>query len=236
MNFLAITGLLAQALTLSDAAFVSVRRETASAAGPDVLVERFEGTGYDNSNGVTFTETGTVNEDETGVVLDGSQSASITYTTATGGITTVPALTAVDSIYSYFMFRMTAMPTTITSIYLIQTNATVIGQIYVLADGRMGARQGTGTAAYTVNTVSINTTYHVWFRYSKGTGSDGIATVGFSTDGTKPTSGNGFAQCTNGNRTEQANTCKLYGNKDGTGGVNYYDNWYVATSEIGSNP
>lgn len=201
-----------------------------------LLQETFEGTGYDNPQGVTFSETGTVDENETGVVLDGSQSASITYTTATGGITTVPALTAVDSIYSYFLFRMTAMPTTITSIYLIQTGATVIGQIYVLADGRMGARQGTGTAAYTVNTVSINTTYHVWFRYSKGTGSNGIATVGFSTDGTKPTSGNGFAQCTNGNKTDQANTCKLYGNKDGTGGVNYYDKWYVSDSEIGSNP
>lgn len=201
-----------------------------------LLQETFEGTGYDNPQGVTFLESGTVSEDETGVVLDGSQSASITTTTATGSISTYPALSAVDAIYSYFLFRTTALPTTIMSIYLVQTGATVIGRIYVVPDGRMGARQGAGTTAYTVNTVSLNTTYHVWFKYAKSTSSNGIATVGFSTDGTKPASGNGFAQCTNGDKTDQANTCVLYGQKDGTGGVNYYDKWYVSTSEIGSNP
>ena len=62
-----------------------------------------------------------------------------------------------------------------------------------------------------VGTLSVNTTYHFWVNYLKGTGSNAKITAAFSTDGVRPTSGDNYVESTNGTATTNSARITLYG-------------------------
>lgn len=86
----------------------------------------------------------------------------------------------------------------------------------------------------TVGTMSSNTTYHVWTRYKKGTGANAIASVGFSTDGTRPTSGNNYAELTAGAYTVDCDRVLMVGANDNV--ARYFDRYLISSSVIGNSP
>jgi len=71
-----------------------------------------------------------------------------------------------------------------------------------------------GTLDNTVANVEVDTDYYVWATYKKGSGGNAISTVAFNTTFTRPTSGDNFAECTDGTAT--ADMIRLY-----LGGDNY---------------
>lgn len=174
-----------------------------STPAPTYLInQNFEGAGYDNGETWTESGAGTRDEDYTGVVLSGSQ--SFRMVTSGANLSTYTSFSANSTVYGYFLFR----PVSNTGAYRlcsIRDNAGGSGNavcyIIVNADGTVGVRAGSAGTVNTVGTVSNGTTYHVWLTYTKGTGANGFGSVAFSTDGIKPTSGNNYAEHTNGNAT-----------------------------------
>jgi hypothetical protein len=175
---------------------------------------------------------GTPNWDYTAAPLLGSQSLYLSL--AAAAHRSRIDFTDQTEIWTYFRFRV--------------TNGTVSGgNITVAAYAANG-----GAQANTLNlnasmrfifdagpsptaTVSVDTTYHVWFHYQQGTGNNAVIDVGFSTDGIRPTSGANFAQRTDGSRTNLAGRLFL-----GTTSTNFgldaiYDKIRVAATQIGNN-
>lgn len=219
--------------TLQDTAFVASLTPGASAPAATYLInQRFEGTGYDNSE--TWTETGsTVDEDSTITVLDGSQSLRVT-TVAAEGYTDSPAFSSQTQAWIYFLWR----PVTL-------DGASYIGALFgggaerlwirVNSDGTMRIDHGSVSAS-TVNTVTAGTTYHIWARYQTGSGANGQGDIAFSTDGTKPTSGDNFASLTTGTETTSVTVARLGNFSFNRTIVFVFDKCLVDDVNIGSNP
>lgn len=164
-----------------------------------LLQENFEGTGYENS--WTEAGTGTIDKDYTGTVLEGSQSLRINLSSQSGRTTNT---LSVDQaiIEAYFLFRPVAIPSGQRQIWASKdSGGNYMGELQINASGALIAQAGGGSTATTTGTLSAGTTYHVWVRVATGTGANGVCSVGFSTDGTRPTSGNNYKSSSNGTRT-----------------------------------
>lgn len=66
--------------------------------------------------------------------------------------------------------------------------------------------------------MSLNTDYHVWLTYTAGTGANAVASVGFSTSGTRPTSGTFYAITSVGTATVNPDRVRI-----GIGNSNTFD-------------
>lgn len=204
-----------------------------------VLNQNFEGTGYDNSE--TWYTDGDVNADfsTSGLSMEGSQCLELYANTVASDsiISAFNPSTPLSTAYAYFLFRVTVLPTTITRVALFQSDFDVIGNLSLLSDGTLYLREGTGTWAQTIGAVSVNTTYHVFLKFVADSGAgNGIMEVGFSTDGSRPTTGNNHAICTDGNNATAVNRFGFKVDKDGTGQKQYYDKARVSASAITSAP
>ncbi len=86
------------------------------------------------------------------------------------------------------------------------------------------------------NSLSLNTLYFVWFRYTKGTGANATYEVQFSTSTTKPAGGNDTLTYTTGTSTLDANRFVI----GATGGAASFqiitDKIRLSDTEIGSSP
>lgn len=84
--------------------------------------------------------------------------------------------------------------------------------------------------------ISANTTYHVWYSYVKGTGSNAVLTFAFSTNGTRPVSGTQFCTITNGASTTDGVALAYFGGPSSTNHI--FDNSIGATTagSIGNSP
>lgn len=197
--------------------------------------QNFEGTGYDNGETWTGSATGSsiVDPDYSAVVLNDFQSLRLKW--ATNGVETVTDITAQDEVYAYFRLRPITIDTSFNFvIFSFNQGATIRGHLSVNTDKTL--RVSLNTVASTVGAVATNTTYHVWLHYKKGSGANAIMDVGFSTDGTRPTSGNNFAQITNGSNTQQISRI-VCGRNAGVPIQEYiYDKVLVSSSVIGDNP
>lgn len=151
--------------------------------------------------------------------------------------------TAAQPQEAFFLFR-TPAALTITgdkTIAMLTTSAgTARLSLYVDSGGRFSVQSGGGTLVDTVATISANTTYYVWLRYTKVVvANDAVASVGFSTDGTRPTSGNNYAESTNGTGTTDAARLYLVGDF-GTNTTNemdcIFDKVRIDDATIGDNP
>jgi hypothetical protein len=83
--------------------------------------------------------------------------------------------------------------------------------------------------------MSTGTTYHVWVHYVKGSGSNAQSSVGFSTDGTRPTSGNKFTSYSNGTETADADNVRFM-EEGGSNARAIIDKVRVDDATIGDNP
>lgn len=81
--------------------------------------------------------------------------------------------------------------------------------------------------------MATNTTYHCWMEYKVSSGaSDGYTRFAFSTDGTRPSSGDNYVNDGH-NVTTQANNFEIRM----AGGANYIiDNILIDDEPIGDNP
>lgn len=210
-----------------------------------LVYETFDAAGYDKS----WTESaGTPDEDYTSspAPLAGTQSF---YLAACANSTTQKAYidftpTSGQPQEGYFLYRLVNAPTTTGSriIGLLRTGAstratvsleTSSGPVYKLSIQVVG-----GTKQTTTGTLSTGTTYHLWPHYLKGTGSTAVATIAFSTDGVRPTSGNNYKESTAGNGTTDADRFELMSEYvTGTNCVNaLVDKVIVDDGTISDNP
>lgn len=198
------------------------------------FIEKFEGTGYDS--GLTWVESGTVDEDYTTTVLHGSQSCLLDGSSATAS-TRTPSQSAVSEWWAYGRVRFISIPaSSLRVMFRFNTTSTTRYECLVNSTGTIRVSHGSATAN-TVATVSTGTLYHFWFYYLAGSGADGTGWVAFSTDGTKPTSGDNFAQTIVGTSTTTVNRVMIIA--DNTGGVGYQSIWDTvgaSTVVIGDNP
>ena len=189
---------------------------------PYLLNETFNTTvGYD----LTWTETaagGTINEDEVIIVGEGAQSLNIISTGNNDN--TREEFTANDTAYGHVMFRYASLNGT-TDLVHFRSSGGVRLIVRTSGAGALTLLHGSASVAVT-DALSANTWVHIWFRYTKGTGADGVAEISWSTDTTRPTSGTKYATLSNGTATSTVNELYLGQNANETHTI-YYDQAFV---------
>jgi hypothetical protein len=198
--------------------------------GADVT-ENFEGTGYETA---WTEETGNPNEDQatTGLGLEASQCVYLQGEAQQQQ--TYSAFTASDKLYSYFLFRFENVPSGANRRQIAIKNGTTTLCEIAVDIGPLTWKVFDSALGDAGSFISVDTTYHVWFEYEKGTGANGIVRLYFSTDGTKP----GTADCeiTNSAETSQANRFYI-GGWSASSGDYYVDKVRLSrTTAFGSNP
>lgn len=171
-------------------------------------------TGYDNSESWTETVgTGGIVEaaDTTSPIMRQCQQLKI-YAGNAGQIsyTISPTFTAQDTAYTHFKLRLaTSLPSSNVVMAYLRLSTALKQWVQIQTTGALVVNIGP-ISATSVATISPDTTYHVWMRYTKSSGAnDGIGSVGFSTNTTEPTSGDYFATFTNGTVTTQIDNIRL---------------------------
>lgn len=209
--------------------------QAAAPAASYIFSENFEDAtnGYENSN-TTYGD-GTINFKDTTNALKDAQSLSI-VASATLETRVMYSTTSNSEVYFYFRYkRLVAQSTSARKIFQgYNAGGSMRFTINVQLDGRLQVYH-TGVSASTVGVIGTGMV-HVWSYYKAGTGSDGIAWVGFSTDGTKPTSGNNYVQLTNGTGTDAIASIRCVVEATASGMTNVWDSIRLSTSSIGDNP
>lgn len=201
--------------------------------------ETFEGTGAPSGDWVT---SGTINFDYTTTPIEGAQ--SLATLGATNGADcyaqvyfAVPAA-GVTEIYA--RIRVLDLPSGTQPILRFLNNATVRCTAFVNASGQISIQTTGGTTGSTVTGVVVGDVWHVWFYHKGGTGVTGEASVAISSDGTRPTSGNGYGASTGGTAATAPDRARLNGEWSSTvaGSVDLlWDTVKVAKDQtIPSNP
>ncbi len=195
-----------------------------------IIQENCEGTGtpagWTNSPG-----TGQ-NWDYTVVPLEAAQSLYLpTVGLQVGTRTDYPGALTYSEIWWYILLRATngTAPAAGTNFAALSGSST-IGFAFTTA-----LKMKIGAATVTANSIVIDTTYHVWGHYIKGTGANAVLDIGFSTNGVRPTSGGNFASLSNGTDTVDASRIVLGSNSVNMGMDLIIDKIRVATTQIGDN-
>ncbi len=197
-----------------------------------LIKQDFEGTGFDNSE--TWVKVGSQqDEDYADNPLVGSQSFySLNNTTATNEtLSPIYTVTASQNHYGYCQIKILAFPTS--SNYRILNISNVL-DVAINSTSNLVVRPAVGTGVATVGKLETNTVYHVWFT---GTFSTDTATVGFSTDGVRPTAGDNFATDTDVSASMIGTSRLILGSRQI--GANYavvFDKVRINDSLIGDNP
>lgn len=184
--------------------------DNTSGGGATYLInQNFEGAGYDNSE--TWTEaSGTPNEDYTSTVLAGSQSLLLDSTGAVNQRVDSPAFAAMTDGWAYMLFHPVTLPAAgNNSFFQLRSSTTLLGQVQINSSGALRVNSGAVSSSYTTSTMSAANTYHIWVHYIDGTGANGFLSVGFSTDGTKPTAGNAYQELTTGTHTADCDNIRV---------------------------
>ena len=192
-----------------------------------LVCQNLEATGYDNSE--SWTESGvTVDPNETGTVLRGSQSLELDDTGADPS--TYINFTNTDPVYGFQRVRISSDDTY--DLFIVKDssgNDCMYGKRYDPSDT---IRLYCGTN-YTAGTATINagTTYYIWWEYHEGTGSNAKCKMWVGTTTTKP--GEADVDKTDGNSTYTAGRV-LYWSNVGTAGSLYVDQILVDDAQIGN--
>lgn len=214
----------------------------ATTASPYLLEQDFEGAGYDRGQVWNENASGTMDEDYTGIILDGSQSLLIDLTAnivdSVSPVFLMPGGGG-DIWYIYFQMQVVTFPTS--SDYRI-INLTNICDLSISSTSNLVVKPWVGTGVATVGMLSAGVKYHVWIQGSGNgveTGSAGTARVGFSTNGTRPTSGDNYAIDTDVTAAAPAATGQIILGTRQSVPANYkvvLDKLRVGNQLIGDNP
>jgi hypothetical protein len=198
-----------------------------------LFAEQFEGAngGYDNA-GWTTSGTGLIQTNYTGVILHGTETMRFVTPDSNQSYAYSAAWSAGNERFIYFLFRPVSTPGAGDILQLWDSGFSSVSDLQLTGTGALQIAHGSATAT-TVSTMSDGTTYHVWVTYNN---SADTANVGFSTTGTRPTSGNAFAQTTAGTSTTNAE--RVFIGFSGFDGINevLFDRIYVDDVQIGDNP
>lgn len=135
-------------------------------------------TGWDNSESWTTGGNYAIDPDRTSGALRGSQSLQLGLEDTAGTDTVTKTITAAGELYGHFMFRMlgTAKIEGGTA-YMLSLKDASNNQMYGLDPETystvyeaIGASIGGGDFNDAGTTILVNTTYHCWFYWKKGTG------------------------------------------------------------------
>jgi hypothetical protein len=207
-----------------------VKRQ-AAAADSNAVTENFEGTG--TPVGWTVLS-GTPNFDQStaGLALEAAQCLFID-----GNVNQEEAYVNFpdsDNCYVYIMFRWEDLPSASRRQWSLNNGASTVCEVGCVTGPTQWQVFDTATGTQGISTLSADTTYHVWFERIKGTGTNEIIRIYFSTDGIKPASPD--TNKTNGTGTGQVN--RFVAGTWGAGGGNmYYDKLRISiTAPFGDNP
>lgn len=201
-------------------------------AGPTyVFEENFEGTGLPSG----FTAGNVTHDyDYTTTALQGSQSYRQTGAASSPSLLST-TFTGASTMEAYLMIRFISMPTAAYRSFYLLNGTTECIRISVTATGAVEVRPGGGTASSTTDTMTTGVTYHVWVRYVAGSGANAFGSVAWSTDGTRPTSGNKYRESTNGTATLNPDRVR-WGVANGNTFDVIYDRTLVTSDTIPDNP
>lgn len=207
-----------------------------------LLVENFEADGY-----VGWTEeigaNGIVDEDDTtATVLRGAQQLKVYGgDSAIHSYAVSPHFTDTSPIYGHVLVKFPTLPTQQVAIISNQINIDVRDQgiIYLNPGGTLYMEQGTGNAT-TTDALSINTKYHIWWRWTTDSGGDnGVFWVEFTEATTYSPVGSGtkYAGNNNGSNDNNVDTIRLGAGASSGQGYSftiYFDQLYVDEAPIAS--
>ena len=137
--------------------------------------------------------------------------------------------TAHDTVYFYFVFHATNRSAG--TIFALRDSSGNTVMRVVDSGPEMSIYCNDVIDYQPVTNFVVNTTYHTWGRYTKGTGSNAVCELYHSTTSTKPESPNLSAT---GNATAQA--AQIFITKPGNDQSHIYDKIRVSTSSIGGDP
>lgn len=187
---------------------------TASSSGPTYyLQETFDATGYDLA-GWTESFAAEILEDyaTSPAPLEGTQSVFFNATATRSLIS--PTHTALAEKWEAFMLHITSasIPAAARGLYAFRDSAnnSVLALTVNATTGTVKLDVGTGTAT-SAAALSVGTTYYFWIRYVKGTGSNAVGEVYWSTT---TTPGSARATVTNGTSTTDSDKSVFAGYVD----------------------
>jgi len=203
--------------------------------GPRILVssvsyiheQNFETTGAPS----LWSASGTVDWDYTTTVLQGSESMFVD-TSATKEYAILTLAAAYNEIWGYFLLRMPVVEGLSRDFVYLKATASTQGGIRRNSDGTVRVANGAGVAT-TVATLDVSTTYHVWFYFNETTNTSNVA---FSTDGTRPTSGDNFAETTSGNANTDVDVFEFGGVTSTSTHSFIFDRVLFDDEQIGNSP
>lgn len=217
--------------------FAHFKKKPAAASGgaPTYLAnESFDtNPGYDLPS---WTAIGTPDPDNTTVVMEGTQSFYADGRAATAGARR--GITASGEAWVYVLIRPLDTPTGTgdKTLIMVTATATTKGRVTIDNAAKISVYNGS-TKATTVGVVSTTDNTHLWFHYKKGTGADGVADVGFSTTGTKPSTGDNFAAVSAGTATTDVDRIYIESEFINGSGIRvHFDKLRVDDATIGDNP
>lgn len=145
---------------------------------------------------------------------------------------TVKSFTAQSEVWAYLVVNITGLVSSPYAITLRDSSDANLIRVRFMSDGAVRAYNSTGSASTAAGVVASGTTYSVWIRYVKGTGSNSISQVWISSTTTKP--GSVTVEKTDGSSTTDAS--KFFINPGVTSADLICDTMRAASFEIGSNP
>lgn len=221
---------------ISDTVVVVGQPSSAPPAPTYLASEDFENaTGYD----LTWTEagTGTLDEDYTTAPapLVGSQSFRTVLSAQTGTSTHTWAAGAQSTVYGYCIVHRVSNAGSENIIGFRSSGSLRMGIVFTGA-GAVRVTHGTANDT-TTTTYATGTTVHIWFRYTQGSGADGVAELWTSTNGTKPASSGDstYANVTTGTSTTTVNQIVI-GPTTSSSQEMIFDKIRVDDVSIGSDP
>ncbi|TXH15805.1 MAG: hypothetical protein E6R03_06550 [Hyphomicrobiaceae bacterium] len=205
------------------------KQESASGA-TYLLNETFDSTGYDVA-GWTESNTSEIKEDYATAPAPLSGTQSLYFDVTATRTADTPAFTASDTVWISFLFHddEATLPGGQKIICSIKDSVggTTVASIAIESDGDMTVACGSATQRSTAS-LSLNTTFRIWFSYTKGTGANGQAAVYWDTSLAGP-KGTAKASVTTGTSTAQAASIRFAGYTDTEW---HLDNVQVAATEF----
>ncbi len=151
------------------------------------------------------------------------------------GSVQAPSFTAQNTVYGHFMVQFNGSTVYGSpDIVAVYNSTTLLAHAWLNYDNTIGIRHGLGTPAYTP-AINFGTTYHFYWKYSKGTGSNGILQIWLGTSKDRA-SATLTASCPDGTATAQADNIRhTYGGGDATC-FTYIDQDYISATEFTTVP